>query len=109
MLDLFTLFEWSRQNCAAICGFLVPTILLTTITTMVLAYVGASLPRLHSSAAIAFVTAVALFAHISTWFVIGVVTPITFILSSLAVMCLVVNGAAIAYRRLVWQRGSQSS
>ncbi|PJF37908.1 MAG: hypothetical protein CUN55_19690 [Phototrophicales bacterium] len=99
MFDLITVFEWSRQNCAGICGALVPMILLSTIGTMVLAYTGASSYRLNFSAAIATLVALALFAHISTWFVIGVVTPVTFILSSLAIMCLLVNGAAIWYAR----------
>lgn len=106
MFDLLPLFAWSRQNCGAICSLLIPAMFLITIATMVLAYVGTSSYRLNWSAAIATFVAFSLLAHVSTWFVIGVVTPVTFILSSLAVMCLLVNVAAIAYHRLIWQQAS---
>lgn len=99
MLDLQPLFEFSRQNCVAICSFLVPAILLTTITTLVLVATGQSLTRMRWSGGMASVLAIALFLHVSTWFMIGIITPVTFILFGLGSTCLVVNLIAVAYRQ----------
>lgn len=75
MLDLQPLFEFSRQNCVAICSFLVPAILLTTIATLVLVATGQSLTKMRWSRGMASVLAIALFLHVSTWFMIGIITP----------------------------------
>jgi hypothetical protein len=99
MLDLQPLFEFSRQNCVAICSFLVPANLLTTITTLVLVATGQSLTRMRWSRGMASVLAIALFLHVSTWFMIGIITPVTFILFGLGSTCLVVNLIAVAYRQ----------
>ncbi|MEN9871676.1 MAG: hypothetical protein RLZZ171_2668 [Cyanobacteriota bacterium] len=98
MLDLQPLFEFSRQNCVAICSFLVPANLLTTITTLVLVATGQSLTRMRWSRGMASVLAIALFLHVSTWFMVGIITPVTFILFGLGSTCLVVNLIAVAYR-----------
>ncbi|MEO0012342.1 MAG: hypothetical protein RLZZ535_731 [Cyanobacteriota bacterium] len=99
MFDLQPLFEFSRQNCVAICSFLVPAILLTTITTLVLVATGQSLSRMRWSRTIASVLASVLFLHVSTWFIVGIITPVTFILFGLGSTCLVVNLIAVAYRQ----------
>ncbi|MEN9519904.1 MAG: hypothetical protein RLZZ381_2492 [Cyanobacteriota bacterium] len=99
MFDLQPLFEFSRQNCVAICSFLVPAILLTTIATLVLVATGQSLTKMRWSRGIASVLAIALFLHVSTWFMIGIITPVTFILFGLGSTCLVVNLIAVAYRQ----------
>ncbi|MEN9566641.1 MAG: hypothetical protein RLZZ69_1837 [Cyanobacteriota bacterium] len=99
MFDLQPLFEFSRQNCVAICSFLVPAILLTTIATLVLVATGQSLTKMRWSRGIASVLAIALFLHVSTWFIIGIITPVTFILFGLGSTCLVVNLIAVAYRQ----------
>jgi hypothetical protein len=99
MLDLQPLFEFSRQNCVAICSFLVPANLLTTITTLVLVATGQSLTKMRWSRGMASVLAIALFLHVSTWFMIGIITPVTFILFGLGSTCLVVNLIAVAYRQ----------
>lgn len=99
MFDLQPLFEFSRQNCVAICSFLVPANLLTTITTLVLVATGQSLTRMRWSRGMASVLAIALFLHVSTWFMIGIITPVTFILFGLGSTCLVVNLIAVAYRQ----------
>lgn len=99
MLDLQPLFEFSRQNCVAICSFLVPANLLTTITTLVLVATGQSLTRMRWSRGMASVLTSALFLHVSTWFMIGIITPVTFILFGLGSTCLVVNLIAVAYRQ----------
>jgi hypothetical protein len=99
MFDLQPLFEFSRQNCVAICSFLVPANLLTMITTLILVATGQSLTRMRWSRGMASVLAIALFLHVSTWFMIGIVTPVTFILFGLGSTCLVVNLIAVAYRK----------
>lgn len=99
MFDLQPLFEFSRQNCVAICSFLVPANLLTTITTLVLVATGQSLTKMRWSRGMASVLAIALFLHVSTWFMIGIITPVTFILFGLGSTCLVVNLIAVAYRQ----------
>ena len=99
MFDLQPLFEFSRQNCVAICSFLVPANLLTTITTLVLVATGQSLTKMRWSRGMDSVLAIALFLHVSTWFMIGIITPVTFILFGLGSTCLVVNLIAVAYRQ----------
>jgi hypothetical protein len=99
MFDFQPLFEFSRQNCVAICSFLVPANLLTTITTLVLVATGQSLSKMRWSKRIASVLAIALFLHVSTWFMIGIITPVTFILFGLGSTCLVINLIAVAYRQ----------
>ncbi|MEO1671425.1 MAG: hypothetical protein AAFR77_11670 [Cyanobacteria bacterium J06631_2] len=99
MFDFQPLFEFSRHNCVAICSFLVPANLITTITTLVLVVQGQSLTKLKWSKGIASVLAIALFLHVSTWFMIGVITPVTFILFGLGSTCLIVNLVAVAYRQ----------
>ena len=92
------IFEFSRHNCVAICSFLVPANLITTVVTSILVASEQSISKMRWSRAIATVFAVTLFLHISTWFVIGVITPVTFILFGLGTTCLVVNMLAVIYR-----------
>ena len=99
MLDLEPIFEFSRHNCVAICSFLVPANLVATTTTVVLTLKQQSLSTIRWSTAIASVLALTLFLHVSTWFIIGVITPVTFILLGLGTTCLGVNALAIIYRQ----------
>lgn len=99
MFDFQPLFEFSRQNCVAICSFLVPAILLTTITTLVLVATGQSLTKMRWSRAIASLLESVLFLHVSTWFMIGIITPVTFILFGLGSTCFMVNLLAVTYRQ----------
>ena len=93
------IFEFSRHNCVAICSFLVPANLITTIVTLLLVATEQSLSKMRWSRAIASIFAVTLFVHISTWFVVGVITPVTFILFGLGTTCLVVNILAVMYAK----------
>lgn len=103
MFDLEPLFEFSRHNCVAICSFLVPANLMTTFTTLVLVAMDQSLLKMRWSMGIASVFAITLFLHVSTWFIIGVVTPVTFILFGLGTTCLLINTLAIVYRNEILQ------
>ena len=52
---------------------------------------------------IASTLALALFLHVGTWFIIGVVMPPTFILCGLGLTCLVVNYIALVHRQKVYE------
>lgn len=98
MFDLEPIFQFSRNNCVAICAFLVPINLLTTIQTFIVLLLQRPLFQLRLCATIAIAFALTLFLHIATWFVIGVITPVTFILAGLGATCIVINLASLAYR-----------
>ncbi|MEL6495445.1 MAG: hypothetical protein AAFQ41_10020 [Cyanobacteria bacterium J06623_7] len=101
MFDVSALFEFSRQNCVAICSFLVPANLFATIATLTLIITGQSDRKMHWSAGTAAFLALALFLHVSTWFMIGVITPVTFILFGLGSTCLIINLLALVYRQQI--------
>lgn len=81
----------SRTHCVGICSFLVPTMLLLTLLSMVLVYRQQRAWELDLSVGSAGMAITLMVAHVGTWFAIGVVTPITFILISLSCLCLGVN------------------
>ncbi|MEL6927801.1 MAG: hypothetical protein AAFO95_04100 [Cyanobacteria bacterium J06600_6] len=99
MFDFQPLFEFSRNHCVAICSFLVPANLLATIATLVFVIQDQPIAKMRWSQRLASVLAIALFLHVSTWFIIGVVTPVTFILFGLGSTCLLINIVAVIYRR----------
>ncbi len=103
MLNLQPIIEFSCNNCVAICSFLVPANLITTITTLTLVITNQPLQKTSWSMGIASVFAIALFLHVSTWFIIGVITPVTFILFGLGTTCLTINALAIVYRQQISQ------
>jgi len=91
MIDLAFFSEMSRIHCVSICAFLIPTILITTLQSILLVIfqrrdTSLTVSVLLSLSAIAFMV-----FHVSTWFVIGVVTPVTFILLGLSLSCLTIN------------------
>ncbi|MEC4804563.1 MAG: hypothetical protein SAJ12_24590 [Jaaginema sp. PMC 1079.18] len=95
MIELSSVWEFSRQNCVAICAFLVPANVLVTLYTLFLFFWKRPFRQIQLSVGIAGIFAIAMMVHVATWFAIGVVTPITFILISLAGLCLSVNGIAL--------------
>ena len=98
MFDIETIFQFSRNNCVAICAFLVPINLLTTIQTFILLLSQRPVFQLRLSATVAIAFALTLFLHIATWFIIGVITPVTFILAGLGATCIVINLALVIYQ-----------
>lgn len=102
MLGFDTIFEFSRHHCVAVCAFLVPANLLTTIITMFLLFFKTPVDRIRIAASFAAIFAFSLFLHISTWLMIGVITPVTFILFGLGTICLSINISAIIYTQK-WQ------
>lgn len=99
MLDLNTLTEFSRVNCAAICTFLVPANLAATSLTIILTALGRPTHRVWQSAGVASFFAFVMMLHVYTWFLIGVVMAPTYILLWLAIICLLSNIGAILLER----------
>ncbi len=99
MFDLEPIFEFSRQNCVAICSFLVPANLLATLLTLVFLAMQRPLLQIKTVVTIGTILALSLFLHIATWFIIGVITPVTFILAGLGTTCLVIHLVAVVARK----------
>lgn len=97
MIDFNTVTEFSYTYCIAICAFLVPANLLTTLQTAILT--GLNRPRIQvwASAVVASFWATAMIFHVFTWFAIGVVMPPTYILLFMGITCLTINVWAIAH------------
>lgn len=97
MIDFNTVTEFSHTYCIAICAFLVPANLLTTLQTVILT--GLNRPRIQiwASVVVASLWATAMIFHVFSWFAIGVVMPPTYILLVMGITCLTVNVWAIAH------------
>jgi prepilin signal peptidase PulO-like enzyme (type II secretory pathway) len=98
MIDINSIFEFSRNHCLAICGFLVPANLLATLQTLIL--VGLNRPRyqVQRATAIAIAFALVMILHVYTWFAVGVVMAPTYILLFLGSVCLCLNMWALWHR-----------
>jgi hypothetical protein len=99
MLEFNTIAEFSRANCIAICAFLVPANMITTLLTMILTALRRPFHQIWKAAGFASIFALVMVLHVYTWFAIGVVMAPTFILLFLAVTCLLINSGII-----IWQR-----
>lgn len=97
MFDFLTLSDFSRSHCIAICAFLVPANLVSTILTIVLAALCRPQIQVRQAAGVAISFALVMVLHVFTWFMVGVVMAPTYILLGLGSTCLVFNIAAIAY------------
>ena len=97
MLDLNSIFEFSRTNCVAICAFLVPVNLVFTIQTLIITGIKRPQVQVRFSAIAACLPAMAMVMHVCTWLMIGVVMAPTFILLGLGTTCLVINIWAITH------------
>lgn len=98
MLDALTsLFEFSRTHCIAICAFLVPANLLSTLLTLRLVVLRRPTVQIQRAVSLASCFALVMVLHVLTWLVIGVVMPPTYILFWLASTCLLINVWAIAH------------
>jgi hypothetical protein len=102
LIDFGSIAEFSRDRCIAICAFLIPATLLTTLGTLAIIITNRFQHYLRWTIAIATGLALLMVFHVGTWFAIGVVTPVTFILLSLATTCLLVNfGGPIFFKLLI--------
>ncbi|MEG4167676.1 MULTISPECIES: hypothetical protein [unclassified Microcoleus] len=97
MIDFNTVTEFSHTYCIAICAFLVPANLLTTLLTGILTGLNRPRRQIWASVVVASLWATAMIFHVFTWFAIGVVMPPTYILLVMAITCLTINVWAIAH------------
>lgn len=98
MFDLESIFQFSRNNCITICAFLVPANLLTTVQTFIMVVSQRSPLKVRLCATVAVTFALTLFLHVATWFIIGVITPVTFILAGLGATCIIINLILVVYQ-----------
>lgn len=86
------LLEFSHHNCVAICAFLVPAILLTTLYNLAVLFVFINQAKYSNmTALIANTLSLVICLHVASWFIVGVIMPQTFILLGLAITCFVIN------------------
>lgn len=97
MIDFATISEFSRNNCVAICSFLVPANLLATLQTLLFVWLECPASQLRRTSILASTFAILIIFHVFSWFLVGVVTPVTFILIALGSVCLAINFCAVAY------------
>ncbi len=90
-VDFAFVSEMSRMHCVSICAFLVPAMLIATLQSILLVIFQRRQLSLILSTLLSFSCIGLMVFHVSTWFTIGVVTPITFILLSLSTLCLIIN------------------
>jgi hypothetical protein len=103
MIHLHLLTEFSHTHCIAICAFLVPAILLLTLTTITLTGLQYRQAQILPSAGLATLCGVAMIFHVFSWFAVGVIAAPTFILLYMATTCTILNGWAIARPRSMTQ------
>jgi hypothetical protein len=97
MIDFNTVTEFSHTYCIAICAFLVPANLLTTLQTVILTALNRPRIQIWASVVVASLWATAMIFHVFSWFAIGVVMPPTYILLVMGITCLTINVWAIAH------------
>lgn len=97
MLDFNPLFEFSRTHCIAICAFLVPANLLTTLRTLILVGLHRPQVQVRRSVGVAGICALVMILHVLTWFMVGVVMAPTYILLFLGSICLGANLWAVLH------------
>jgi hypothetical protein len=96
-LDFSTINHLSRCHCVAICAFLVPTNLLLSTAVILLTGLARS-PQARRNLSIAgTLAALLLIAHVTSWWIVGVVAPATFILPALGLVCTVINWGCVKY------------
>lgn len=94
------LADFSRTHCVGICAALVPLMLMATILCLGLAYWQPGRRRIGAAYLMTIAVCGLMVLHVSSWFSIGVVTPITFILLGLSMTCLTAGG--LAWRSPTW-------
>lgn len=91
MFETNFLWQLSRAHCVSICSFLVPSILLVTLATIILVIMGKSESKSIFTASFGIFLSLVMLLHVFSWFAIGVVLGPTYMLIALACSCLVIN------------------
>ncbi|GAB4341297.1 MAG: hypothetical protein Fur0042_02660 [Cyanophyceae cyanobacterium] len=94
-----SLGEFSRAHCLAICAFLVPANVLTTVAMLAMRLQGRPWGDRLPVALLAVLFAAVMVLHVGTWFAVGVVMAPTYILLTLGLVCLWINGRALVAAR----------
>jgi hypothetical protein len=89
MMEL--LFEFSRSHCIAICAFLIPANLFSTLQAMIFTGIGRPIAQVGIMSLAALGYATLMMIHVISWWAIGVVMLPTYILPALAGVCLAIN------------------
>ena len=97
MIDFATISQFSRDNCVAICSVLVPANLLASLQTLIFVWLKRPASQVNLISIFAITFAISIIFHVFSWFLVGVVTPVTFVLIALGSVCLVINFFAVAY------------
>lgn len=87
--------DLSRTHCLAICAFLVPANVLTTVVMLAMRLQGRPWGDRLPVALAAVLFATVMVLHVGTWFAVGVVMAPTYILLTLGLVCLWINGRAL--------------
>ncbi|ERN40502.1 hypothetical protein KR51_00030490 [Rubidibacter lacunae KORDI 51-2] len=87
MLDLFAIAELSRTHCAAICAVLVPGSVALTALALWWTMRARTRRWRYGAAGGALLVATIMVLHVGTWLAVRVVTPVTFVLLALALVC----------------------
>lgn len=95
------LAEFSREHCVAICAFLVPINLFVTLQTLVFVTLNCPFSSVRRSVGLSLPFALILMLHVGTWLMVGVIHPFTFILLTLATLCLTANLGTLAFSHRV--------
>jgi hypothetical protein len=96
-LDFSTINHLSRCHCVAICAFLVPTNLLLSSAVILLTGLDRSPQVRRNLSIVGTFAALLLIAHVTSWWIVGVIAPATFILPALGIVCTVINWSCIKY------------
>ncbi len=95
MLELTSIIEFSHTYCVGICAVLVPINLGLASATTAAIGLNLSLRTIYTIAAISVLPATLLLLHVATWWAIGTIGLPTFILPTLAIVCLVNQAYAV--------------
>lgn len=94
MFSLNALLDFSRCNCVGICATLVPINILATALTVVQVSRNPSPRLIHLNIGLASLAAALLALHDLSWLMIGVIMAPTYILFTIALVCLSFNAWA---------------
>lgn len=94
MLSLNALLDFSRCNCVGICASLVPINILSTALTVYKVSRDHSPRSIRASIGFSSLAAILLALHDLSWLIIGVIMAPTYILFTIAVVCLSFNAWA---------------
>ncbi|UJB68482.1 hypothetical protein HRE53_18395 [Acaryochloris sp. 'Moss Beach'] len=103
MLSFNALLDFSRCNCVGICASLVPINILSTALSVYKVSRGHSPRSIHISIGFSSLAAVLLALHDLSWLIIGVIMAPTYILFTIAMVCLGFNAWAGCHPRSMRQ------